>query len=54
MGTDRPPRDQAHPAKPPLWVAEPVDDSLSLLENALRGDEPHFGGTANTPKTLTR
>ena len=40
MGTDRPPRDQAHPAKPPLWVAEPVDDSLSLLENALRGDEP--------------
>jgi len=40
MGTDRPPRDQAYPAKPPLWVAEPVDDSLSLLENALRGDEP--------------
>ena len=40
MGTDRPPRDQAYPAKPPLWVAEPADDSLSLPENALRGDEP--------------
>ena len=41
MGTDHPPRDkQAHLAKPSLWVAEPADDSLSLLENALRGDEP--------------
>jgi hypothetical protein len=41
MGTDHSPRDkQAHLAKPSLWVAEPADDSLSLLENALRGDEP--------------
>ena len=41
MGTDHPPRDkQAHFAKPSLWVAEPADDSLSLLETALRGDEP--------------
>ena len=48
MGTDRPPRDQAHPAKPPLWVAEPVDDSLSLLENALRGDEPSLWGGEHT------
>ena len=41
MGTDHPPRDkQAHLAKPSLWVAEPGDNSLSLLENALRGDEP--------------
>jgi hypothetical protein len=39
MGTDHPPRDkQAHLAKP--WVAEPVDDSFSLLESALREDEP--------------
>ena len=54
MGTDHSPRDkQAHLAKPSLWVAEPADNSLSLLENALRGDEPHFGA-ANTPKTLTR
>ena len=41
METDHPPRDaQPHVAKPSLWVAEPVDDSLSLLENALREDEP--------------
>ena len=41
MGTDHSPRDkQAHLAKPSLWVAEPVDDSFSLLEDALRGDEP--------------
>ena len=41
METDHLPRDaQAHLARPSLWVAEPVDDSFSLLENALRGDEP--------------
>ena len=41
METDHPPRDkQAYLAKPSLWVAEPTDDSLSLLENALQGDEP--------------
>ena len=41
MGTDHSPRDkQANLAKLSLWVAEPADDSLSLLENALRGDEP--------------
>ena len=40
MGTDHPPRDkQAHLAKPSLWVDEPANDSLSLLENALREDE---------------
>ena len=40
METDHPPRDkQAYLAQPSLWVAEPTDDSLSLLENALRGDE---------------
>ena len=41
MGTEHPPRgEQAYLTKPSLWVAEPADDSLSLLENALRGDEP--------------
>ena len=41
MGTNHSPRDkQAHLAKPSLWVAEPADDTLSLPENALRGDEP--------------
>ncbi len=40
MGTDYSPRDkQAHLDKPSLWVDEPADDSLSLLGNALRGDE---------------
>jgi hypothetical protein len=27
-------------AEPSFWVEEPTDDALSLLENALRGDEP--------------
>jgi hypothetical protein len=43
MRTDHPPRDKkAHLAKPSFWVAEPTDDSLSLLENALREDGPPF------------
>ena len=41
MGTDHPLRDnQAHLARPSLWVAEPVDEFFSLLKNALREDEP--------------
>lgn len=40
MGTDHPPRDkQAH---------QPTDESLSLLENALREDEPSLGGGEHT------
>jgi hypothetical protein len=40
MEIDHPPRDeQAHLSNPSPWVAEPADDSLSLLGNALRGDE---------------
>jgi hypothetical protein len=40
MGTDHPPRDkQAH---------EPTDESLSLLENALREDDPSLGGGEHT------
>ena len=40
MRTDHPSSDeQAHLAKPSLWVAEPADDSLSLFETALREDE---------------
>ena len=49
MGIDHPPRDeQAHLAKPLLWVAEPTDDSLSLLEKALRGDEPSLWDSEHT------
>ena len=41
MGTNHPPRDkQARLDKPSLWIDEPADDPLALLENALRGDEP--------------
>ena len=29
-----------NPLEPSLWIDEPVDDAISLLENALRGDEP--------------
>ena len=49
METDHPPRDkQAYLAKPSLWVAEPTDDSLSLLENALQADEPSLWDGAHT------
>lgn len=30
--------------EPSLWAAEPTDDAFSLLENALRGDEPALRG----------
>ena len=30
--------------EPSLWVDEPADDVLSLLENALREDEPALCG----------
>jgi len=33
---------------PSLWAAEPTDDALSLLENALRGDEPALCGDEHT------
>ena len=49
MEADYLPRDaQAHLAKPSLWVAEPTDDSLSLLENALREDEPSLRDDEHT------
>ena len=49
METDHLPRDkQAYLAKPSLWVAEPADDFLALLENALRGDEPSLGDGEHT------
>ena len=49
METDHLPRDkQAYLAKPSLWVAEPADDSLSLLENALREDEPSLRDDEHT------
>lgn len=34
--------------EPSLWVVEPTDDALSLLENALREDEPAPGGDDHT------
>ena len=54
MGTDHPPRDeQAHLAKPSLWVAEPADDSLLLLENALREDEPSLWDGEHTEEVYS-
>jgi hypothetical protein len=54
MGTDHPSRDkQAHRAKPSLWAAEPIDDSLSLLENALREDEPSLWDGEHTEEVLS-
>jgi hypothetical protein len=54
MGTDYLPRDeQAHLAKPSLGVTEPTDDSLSLLENALRGDEPSLWDGEHTEEVFS-
>jgi hypothetical protein len=54
MGTDHPPRDQqAHLDKPSLWVHESSDDSLSLLENALREDEPSLWDGEHTEEVYS-
>jgi len=39
MRVDHPHQKQGRRAQPSFWVDEPTDDALSLLENALRGDE---------------
>ena len=39
-----PPYKQVHLDKSSLWVDEPIDEPLSLLENALREDEPSISG----------
>ena len=44
MQTDHPQQKRPR-SEPSLWADEPADDTLSLLENALREDEPaHCGG----------
>jgi hypothetical protein len=54
MGTDHPPRDkQAHLDKPSLRADEPADDSLSLLENALREDEPSLWDGEHTEEVYS-
>ena len=41
MGTNHPPRDkQANLDQPSLWVEQPTDGSIPLLDGALRRDEP--------------
>lgn len=40
MQIDHPHHKQGRRVEPSFWVDEPTDDALSLLENALRGDEP--------------
>ena len=45
MQTDHPQQNKRPRSEPSLWADEPADDALSLLENALREDEPaHCGG----------
>lgn len=54
MGTDHPLRDkQAHLNKPSLWVDEPTDVSLSLLENALREDGPSLRDGEHTEEVYS-
>jgi hypothetical protein len=54
MRTDHPQLDkQAHLDKPSLWIDEPADDSLSLLENALREDDPSLWDGAHTEEVYS-
>ena len=54
MGTDHPPRDkQVHLNKPSLWADEPADNSLALLENALRKDEPSLRDGEHTEEVCS-
>jgi hypothetical protein len=54
MRTDYPPLDkQAYLDKPSLWIDEPADDSLSLLENALREDDPSLWDGAHTEEVYS-
>lgn len=54
MGTDYPLHDkQADFAIPSLWVAEPIDDSLSLLETALREGEASRWDGEHTEEVLS-
>ena len=52
MRIDHPPQNKrVRRGEPSLWVDEPVDNSLSLLENALRGDEPALCRNEHTDET---
>ena len=43
MQTDHPKHHRRPHSAPSLWVDQPVDDALSLLEHALREDHPARG-----------
>jgi hypothetical protein len=48
MQTNHPQRSKRRSSEPSLWVDEPTDEALSLLENALREDGPaRRGGEHN-------
>ena len=40
MQIDHPQQNKRRRSEPSLWAGEPADDAPSLLENALREDEP--------------
>jgi hypothetical protein len=44
MQTDFAKHHKRRRSEPSLWVDEPIDDALSLLENALREDQPAHRG----------
>jgi hypothetical protein len=43
MQTDHPKHHKRPHSAPSLWVDQPVDDAFSLLEHALREDQPARG-----------
>ena len=44
MQTDHPKHHKRPHSEPSFWADTPVDDALSLLEHALREDQPVRGG----------
>jgi hypothetical protein len=53
MEADCPPRNkQGRSGEPSLWLDEPADDALLILEDALRGDEQAHEHTGDMPSLL--
>jgi len=52
MELDHLPHRQSRRVEPSLWTNEPVDDSLSLLDDALREDGPAPCGDDHTDEVL--
>jgi len=53
MQTDHPKHHKRPHREPSFWVDTPVDDALSLLENALREDHPAHGNDGHRDEVFS-